>query len=57
VGAHVMSGRSVYRGKSLGGKRTLVRDSMATMIRAAVPYALVGIVFVYLFYLILHNPS
>jgi hypothetical protein len=44
----------VYRGKSLGGKRTLFNESMAPMVRAAAPYALIGVASLYLFYLILH---
>jgi hypothetical protein len=50
----ITRGISVYRGKPLGGKRTLMNENMAPMIRAAVPYVLVGVVSVYLFYLILH---
>ena len=44
----------MYWGKSLGGKRTLINESMAPMIRSVAPYVLVGMVAVYLFYLILH---
>jgi hypothetical protein len=49
-----MRGVWVYRGKSLGGKRTLLNENMVPIVRAAVPYVLVGGMSLYLFYLILH---
>jgi hypothetical protein len=41
-------------GKPFGDKRTLIKESMVLMIHAAAPYVLVGVVSVYLIYLILH---
>jgi hypothetical protein len=46
---------SVYLGRPIGEKkRTLIKESMGPMVRAALPYVMVGVAFGFLFYLILH---
>jgi hypothetical protein len=49
-----LGGMSVYLGRPIGEKRTLIKESMVPMVRAALPYVMVGVAFGFLFYLILH---